>query len=677
MRASWGLPARSSLGSLAALWQQVASTPLVRSAVIVNRGVHVTTETHDVQSNKKILREYHVTGGTLDSHPSVIDASFVRVVSPSGTKCLTFQVVDDKRCEVNIICGGSVQRFSTPFLPVKDATFQHFSWSSDESVVVFAAQKKLPEAKHPWDQAEEGRSFWETKDSWGELHASSSGFTVVSLIVDEGVVRDLICEEFQKSWTAVEPLVIGSKVMFTAISHHPRKLGLVYCRNRPGVCFTVGMTGGQDPQSVPSLNRFRTVANARLRDGNVVFLAPSEQGLAGNFPHNCAFSLHCVAAVDILSSAGDASVRTLVSIPEGGSQGFHGLFPSLGNEIWFLSPTTLLVGSIHRSSYVVYAVEISKDSQIPVPFKSVPNGSVSVLDVRDGVVALCVSSMATGNSVMVYRDGTFETVATFAPTTASSFSVATELVGCPALHDSEVLLHYVDATEGKPVILQLHGGPHSTDTGSFAYMTFFWLACGFNVASVNYGGSTGFGQERIVELMGHIGSNDVADCIGCLDALKGRIDLTAVVVAGGSHGGFLAAHLTGQFPQAFKAALIRNPVINVASIYYESDIPDWALACTGVREDAVDMNKMMAMSPIVHASKVVTPTFLGIGCDDLRVPPPQGKSWFHHVRGNAHKPPVRMMEYTGNSHPLDGVHAAADFAIRGTYFAHQALSAML
>lgn len=667
---------QKSLQSLASTWQDVVSTPVIRSGTISGGTVHIVTESHDVQSNKKVFKEHHVSGSTASPFPSVIDGSFVRVLSPSGTKCVTFQVVEDKRCEINIMEGGGAKRLSTAYLPVRDATFQHFSWSEDETVVVYTGEKKRSEVKHPWDvppgdAVESDRSQWETKDSWGEAHEGSIGFTVALLSLSDCTVVDILGLEFQKGWSAVEPLVVGDHVMFTAISHFPRKLGLVYCRNRPGTAFLVPLAGElHTPKPIPSLTQFRTVANARLRNGNIVFFAPSKDGYAGNYPHNCCFSLHCVAAADVLACTPHCTINTLVSIPPIGSTGFHGLYPAMGNELWFLTPTTLLVGSIHRSSYLVYEVNINATNQIPKVLEYAPTSCVSLLDVRDGIVAMCKSSLTHGTSLLIHQNGVTSTSQSFSP---PETTFTTELIGCPDLHDSEILFHSVGATQDKPTILQLHGGPHSTDVGSFAYLPYFWLACGYNIASVNYGGSTGFGQDRIVELMGKVGTNDVNDCIGCLDVLKQRLDLSRVVVAGGSHGGFLAAHLTGQFPTAFKAALIRNPVINIASIYYESDIPDWAVACTGVEEKEIDLNKMMAMSPIVHASKVVTPTFLGIGCGDLRVPPPQGKSWYHHVRANPHNCPIRMVEYPNNGHPLDGVHAAADFAIRGTYFAEEAL----
>lgn len=58
------------------------------------------------------------------------------------------------------------------------------------------------------------------------------------------------------------------------------------------------------------------------------------------------------------------------------------------------------------------------------------------------------------------------------------------------------------------------------------------------------------------------------------------LDAPSSFVLGGSHGGFLAAHLTSKHPQAFTAAVLRNPVISLGENLTVTDIPDWSVAAS-------------------------------------------------------------------------------------------------
>lgn len=47
------------------------------------------------------------------------------------------------------------------------------------------------------------------------------------------------------------------------------------------------------------------------------------------------------------------------------------------------------------------------------------------------------------------------------------------------------------------------------------------------------------------------------------------------LLSGGSHGGFIGAHLSARYPEEFDAVVLRNPVIDLAGEFNSSDIPDW------------------------------------------------------------------------------------------------------
>lgn len=74
----------------------------------------------------------------------------------------------------------------------------------------------------------------------------------------------------------------------------------------------------------------------------------------------------------------------------------------------------------------------------------------------------------------------------------------------------------------------------------------------------------GFGTTALESLPGRVGTQDVADVVAATKAALAlepeALDPSKVGVVGGSHGGFLGAHLTAQRPEIFKAAALRNPV---------------------------------------------------------------------------------------------------------------------
>jgi dipeptidyl aminopeptidase/acylaminoacyl peptidase len=128
-----------------------------------------------------------------------------------------------------------------------------------------------------------------------------------------------------------------------------------------------------------------------------------------------------------------------------------------------------------------------------------------------------------------------------------------------------------------PLVVVPHGGPHSGFTTSFLASTAcFAMQLGATVLLVNYRGSIGYGQRSIDSLLGGIGRNDVDDMMQAVHLTLSNeeyIDSNRLFVVGGSHGGFLSAHLIGQFPTMFRAAAMRNPVTNIPSMASVSDIP--------------------------------------------------------------------------------------------------------
>eukprot|EP00198_Chlamydomonas_reinhardtii_P011561 XP_001700898.1 acylaminoacyl-peptidase [Chlamydomonas reinhardtii] len=221
-----------------------------------------------------------------------------------------------------------------------------------------------------------------------------------------------------------------------------------------------------------------------------------------------------------------------------------------------------------------------------------------------------------------------------------------------------------------PAVVAPHGGPHTAVTLGWYPAYAYLVALGYAVVVPNYRGSTGYGQAALASLPGAIGRNDVDDCVASVEAAvaEGLVDKSRVSVVGGSHGGFLTAHLLGQHPAAFRSGVMRNPVTNISAMIAASDIPDWcyveALGSEAGRQrcgpvpSPEDLAAMYAASPVVYVDAVKAPVFMMLGAKDRRVPPPDGLQYLSALRGRdvaAHgaPPESRLIVFPEDSHGLD------------------------
>lgn len=228
-----------------------------------------------------------------------------------------------------------------------------------------------------------------------------------------------------------------------------------------------------------------------------------------------------------------------------------------------------------------------------------------------------------------------------------------------------------------PTILFPHGGPHSATAYAFDPARATLALLGYQVIMPNYTGSVGKTDAFVRRLMGRVGDIDVKDCVAVLDQLVAkrfvRVDPSLIFVSGGSHGGFIGAHLLGQYPSKFRAAALRNPVIDIAAMVHTTDIPDWTYAVLDApyRFQSPPMyaplealEAMRKASPITYADKIVDPLLLLLGEADQRVPPAQSRLLYHALRQRGAD--VSLLSFPGADHALE-THAAQEAAFDATF----------
>lgn len=217
-----------------------------------------------------------------------------------------------------------------------------------------------------------------------------------------------------------------------------------------------------------------------------------------------------------------------------------------------------------------------------------------------------------------------------------------------------------------PLLTAPHGGPHATTTTEFSAMLACYALAGYRVAGVNYPGSTGFGQQFIDILPPLLGELEVNASVAVAHYLN-TLSLASRtkgknLFAGGSHSGYIGALAATHETTHFDAMLLRNPVIDLVQLTSCSDIPDWTYTETtlpysfGSPQQALspsNFTHLYQRSPLSHAQSVTTPTMLHIGDGDRRVPPDQGRAWFHALKSNIARQQVRSKEASASGQEID------------------------
>ena len=120
-----------------------------------------------------------------------------------------------------------------------------------------------------------------------------------------------------------------------------------------------------------------------------------------------------------------------------------------------------------------------------------------------------------------------------------------------------------DFQEGKkyPMIINIHGGPHSAYGYTFDHEIQWMAAKGYVVLYPNPRGSTTYGQDFGNVIQYHYPGDDYKDLMAGVDELiaRGWVDPEKLGVTGGSGGGLLTNWVIGQTTR-FKAAVSQRSI---------------------------------------------------------------------------------------------------------------------
>lgn len=188
--------------------------------------------------------------------------------------------------------------------------------------------------------------------------------------------------------------------------------------------------------------------------------------------------------------------------------------------------------------------------------------------------------------------------------------------------------NYVDGKK-YPLIVEVHGGPHTLYANTFFHEMQLLAAKGYGVLYVNPRGSHGYSQEFVDGVRGDYGGGDYEDIMSGVDyALEhyAWIDETRLGITGGSYGGFMTNWVVGH-TKRFKAAVTQRSISNWISFYGVSDIgyyfSEWQMLA-----NMYDVEKLWQHSPLKYAANVETPLLILHSERDFRCPIEQAEQLY-------------------------------------------------
>ncbi|HZO74802.1 MAG TPA: S9 family peptidase [Ktedonobacteraceae bacterium] len=208
-----------------------------------------------------------------------------------------------------------------------------------------------------------------------------------------------------------------------------------------------------------------------------------------------------------------------------------------------------------------------------------------------------------------------------------------------------------DPAKKYPLVVEIHGGPHTQYGYGFFHEMQMLAAEGYVVFYTNPRGSCGYGYDFANAVRGAWGEKDSIDIMMGVDTLvqRGYIDEQRLAVTGGSYGGFMTNWLVGHHNR-FKVAITDRCVSNMATMFGTSDI-GWDLA-----EDNLDttpwedLDKYMHMSPIKYVQNIQTPLLIIHSEQDLRCNIEQAEQLFAALKWMGRE--VKFVRFEGQSHGL-------------------------
>lgn len=189
------------------------------------------------------------------------------------------------------------------------------------------------------------------------------------------------------------------------------------------------------------------------------------------------------------------------------------------------------------------------------------------------------------------------------------------------------------ATGKLPIAFVVHGGPQGSFGNGWSYRwnPRLFSAPGYAVVSVDFHGSTGYGQAFTDSIQNNWGGwplEDLKKGLAAATAADASLDADNACALGASYGGYMVNWIAGQWPDRFKCLIQHDGVFDQRAMAYETEelwFTEWEHGQKAYFEDPAAYERW---NPVNHVAKWKTPMLVITGEKDFRIPYTQGLASF-------------------------------------------------
>ena len=184
-----------------------------------------------------------------------------------------------------------------------------------------------------------------------------------------------------------------------------------------------------------------------------------------------------------------------------------------------------------------------------------------------------------------------------------------------------------------PIAFVVHGGPQGSFGNGWSYRwnPRLFTSPGYAVVSVDFHGSTGYGQAFTDAIRNDWGGKPLEDLqrgLAFATARDAQLDANNACALGASYGGYMMNWIAGRWPDRFKCLVQHDGVFDARAMAYETEelwFDEWEHGGKTYYEDPAAFERW---NPVNTVAQWKTPMLVITGEKDFRIPYTQGLAAF-------------------------------------------------